>query len=63
MHSLMKTRQDNDVTDHASVILAKMKLNCLDRYECVSFVMKTRQHNDMTDHTGVVYTENNTCLS
>ena len=59
----MKTRHDNDVTDHTMQSTSKMKLNCWDLYDWVQSVMKTKQYYVVIDHTGAVYTKNETELS
>lgn len=47
--TMMKTRQDNDMTKHASAVYVicfiKLSMVC----------DKTRYNNDMTDHIGLVY--------
>ena len=46
---MMKTRQDNDVTDGTIGSMTKMKLNCRDRSNRVQSVTKIRQNNDETN--------------
>ena len=62
VRSVMKTRQDNDMTDHTSVTMLKMRLSSHDQSNLVQSMMKTRLDNNMIDHTGVVYIENETKL-
>ena len=60
VRSLMKTRQDNDVTNHTYADYTKNILNYWDLSTRVQSVMKTKHEYDMTDCTRVLYTENET---
>ena len=60
---VMKTRQDNDVTDYASAFYAKMILNYCDWLDRVLFVTKTRHNNDMNDRISMMYAKNDSKLS
>lgn len=42
VQSMMKTKLDNDVTDHIDGIRLKMKLSCHERSNQVRSVIKTR---------------------
>lgn len=61
--SMMKIRQDNDVTDHTSVCSLHRKWIELSKpIGSVPSMRKIRQDNDMTYHIGAVYAQNNTDL-
>ena len=60
---MIKTKQDNNVTNRIGLVYEKPKLNYQDLSDRVQSVMKTRQDNNITDCTSVVNTENETKLS
>ena len=60
---MMKTRQDNDVTDGISVFYAKNDTELSWLIRLGIFMTKTKQNNDVTDHIGLVYTKIETELS
>lgn len=54
--SMMKMRQDNDVTDHTSPLYTKkMKLKCHVRFNRVRSMMNTRQDNNVINRACAVY--------
>lgn len=55
---MMKTRHNNNMTDHISMIYIKMKMSYHDRFDLETSVMKTRQTNNVIERTSVVYNEN-----
>ena len=59
---MMKTRHDNDVTDHTSSLYVENETELLWSYG-VRFMMKTRQDNEVIDRIGAVYTDIRTELS
>lgn len=61
---MMKIRQDNDMSDHTSMVNVenKSKLSWSIGPGCHLW-QKTRQDNDVIDYTMVRYTENDTKLS
>ena len=63
VRSMMKTRQDNDMTNRTGAFYTKTTLNCCDWLDWVSSVIKTRHSNDVTDCIGEVYIKNDTKLS
>lgn len=54
---MMKTRQENDVTNHTGVATSKLKLNCRTNLIVCDLSHKKRQDNDMTYHKGVISME------
>ena len=54
---MIKTKQDNDVTDCTYAVYVKMKPTYRDRQDWVWSVMKTKHDNDVTDHIDLVYAE------
>ena len=54
--SMMKTRQDNDITDRTSVVYAKIitKLSWLIKQDVVYY--EKRGENNVTNHTGMIST-------
>lgn len=63
LQSMMKTKQNNDITNLWVWSTSKPKLNYQDLFDQVRSMMKTRQDNNMIDHTGAVYIEYDTELS
>lgn len=63
VRSMMKTKQDNDVTDCMDMVYVETKLNYQDLSNWVWFVLKTKQDNNVTNSTGEVYPENDIELS
>ena len=58
--SVMKTRQDNDMTNHIGAVYTKNEIEWLLQINQLgAVVMKTRQDNDVTEQTGSIYAENN----
>ena len=54
----MKTKQDNDMTNHMVQTMLKTKLSYYDRLDKVRSMKKTKQDNDVTNHISLVYTKN-----
>ena len=55
----MKTRQDDDMTDHKDVISTEYDIEMIRlKGQCVWSMTKTRQDNDMTDSSSILYVEN-----
>ena len=59
----MKTRQDNDLTDHKGAIYAEYYIELSGPIRSSVVYMKTIQNNDVTDLIGVVYARKETKLS
>ena len=60
MQPVMKTKQDNDLTNCIRVVYAKIETNSRDLSNWVQYVMKTIQNNDMIARTSAVYIEKKT---
>lgn len=54
MQSMMKMRQDNDVTDRIGLLYPKNETKFHDRSKKVWSIMKTRQDNNVIDHIGTI---------
>lgn len=60
---MMKTRLDNDITDHTCVVYTKNNTELSQLIGRMWYVTKTRQDKDMTNRNSAIYTENETELS
>lgn len=59
---VMKTKQDNHMTDCIGVVFIETKLSNCDRSDRVHYVTKTRQDIDVTDCIYLVYSKTKTEL-
>ena len=57
---MKKTKQDNDVTNHISLVYTKNDIKPSRPIESSAVYDKNKQDKDMTDRTSVVYTKNET---
>ena len=53
--TMMKTRQDDNVTNCTNMVDTKNEMSCCDRSNHVQSMTKTKQDNDMTDRIGLAY--------
>lgn len=60
---MMKTTQDNNVTNHTGVVYTENYIELLGPIRSSVFYTKTRQNNDVTDLTDVVHVEKEIELS
>ena len=57
---MMKTRHENDMTDHIGPLYVEKKLNRHDQSHKAWSMMKSKHENEVIDYTGTVYDENET---
>lgn len=60
---MMKTRQENDVTDRTSIVYPKIKTKLYDLLDRMQPITKNRKDNNVINHTRVIFEEYNTKLS
>lgn len=56
---MIKTRKDNNVTDHIGMVYVETKIELSGLIWAGGFVMKTKKNNDVINRISVVYTKKN----